>query len=104
MKDKIGATIIVEGTFAAGYEDHFDAYSQKIRDFLKQFDTTVIRRQLISETIYGENHPNLIMIIDFANHDLARNIFRGDEYLSIIPLRDKVFKDFKMYLAETGTI
>lgn len=104
MKSKNGATIIVEGTFAPGYEGYFEDYSQKIKNFLKQFDTTVVRRQLISETIYGENKPDLIMVIDFADKDLARSVFREKEYVSIIPLREKVFKDFKMYLAEPGEV
>ncbi|HJP63092.1 MAG TPA: DUF1330 domain-containing protein [Mucilaginibacter sp.] len=103
MKDK-GATIVVEGTFAPGYEAYFEVYSQTIRDFLKQFDTTVVRRQLITKTIYGQNKPDLIMLIDFADKDLARNVFLEQDYIAIIPLRNKVFKDFKMYLAEAGAI
>lgn len=104
MPDRKAATIIVEGTFQVGYQTYFENYSARVRDFLKQYDSVVIRRQLITETLYGDDNPNLIMIIDFADEDIARRIFFEPAYLSIIPLRDKVFKIFKMYLAEVGEI
>ena len=107
MKLKMGAgksTIIVEGTFNIGYEVYFEEYSFKIQSFLKQYQTTIIRRQLISETLYGHYKPNLIMLIDFEDRDVARKIFFEKEYISLIPLRDKIFKTFNMYLAEFGNV
>ena len=97
-------TIIVEGTFQKGYEKHFTIYSEKIRDFLKQHNAIVVRRQLIKETLFGDDNPNLIMLIDFPNKHIAKGVFIGEEYNSIIPLRNKVFKTFKMYLAELGDV
>jgi uncharacterized protein (DUF1330 family) len=44
------------------------------------------------------------MLIDFADKEVARKIFFEQEYLSIIPLREKVFKTFKMYLADFGNV
>ena len=35
---------------------------------------------------------------------IAETLFFEAEYLSIIPLRDKIFKDFNMYLADYGEI
>src|SRR5678815_4071038 len=104
MDDRITikGTIIVEGTFNEGYEKYFSDYSLKIATFLNQFEATVIRRQLIQETLYGQDTPNLIMLIDFADKEVARKIFFEQAYLSIIPLRDKVFKTFNMYLADFG--
>jgi len=97
-------TIIVEGTFLEGYEKFFQEYSTQIKGFLKKFNAVTIRRQIIEETLYGQEHPSLIMIIDFPNKEVARKIFFDQEYLSIIPLRDKIFKTFKMYLAKYGDI
>jgi uncharacterized protein (DUF1330 family) len=106
MDDRITikGTIIVEGTFNEGYEKYFTDYSLKIEAFLNQFEATVIRRQLIQETLYGQERPNLIMLIDFADKEVARKIFFEQEYLSIIPLREKVFKTFKMYLADFDNV
>ena len=103
METKKG-TIIVEGTFTIGYEEYFKEYSLKIRSFLKQYQTTVIRRQLINETLYGQDKPNLIMLIDFEDREVARKIFFEEEYISLIPLRDKIFKTFKMYLADFDNV
>jgi uncharacterized protein (DUF1330 family) len=98
------ATIIVEGTFREGYEKYFEDYSMRVKTFLQQSDAIVIRRQLIEDTLYGQEHPNLIMLIDFPNKEIASKIFFKPEYLSIIPLRDKIFKTFKMYLARFGDV
>lgn len=100
----VKGTIIVLGTFTEGHEKYFSEYSSKIRTFLEQFETTVIRRQIIRETLYGEGKPGLVMLIDFENKEVARKIFFEEEYISIIPLRDKVFKSFEMYFAEFGSI
>ena len=97
-------TIIVEGTFNSGYEEYFKEYSLKIQSFLKQYQTTIVRRQLIKETLYGEEKPNLVMLIDFEDREVARKIFFEAEYISIIPLRDKIFRSFKMYLADFGDV
>jgi uncharacterized protein (DUF1330 family) len=98
------ATIVVEGTFRLGHEQFFEEYSNKIRTFLKQYQATIIRRQLITEILYGQEMPDLIMLIDFENIDVAKKIFFDKQYAAIIPLRDKVFKDFKMYIAEFGSV
>jgi uncharacterized protein (DUF1330 family) len=98
------ATIIVEGTFREGYEIYFKQYSMRIETFLQQFNATIIRRQLIEDTLYGQEHPSLIMLIDFPDKEIASKIFFSTEYLSILPLRDKIFKTFKMYLARFGDV
>ena len=97
-------TIVIEGTFQQGYESYFQDYSIEIKKFLQKYDAITTRRQLIEKTLYGQDRPNLIMIIDFPNKGLAEKIFFEQEYLSLIPLRDKVFKTFKMYLAKYGNV
>lgn len=97
-------TIIVEGTFREGYETWFQEYSAQIRAFLQPWGAITIRRQLIEQTLYGVEHPSLVMIIDFPDKEIARTLFFKQEYLSLIPLRDKVFKTFNMYLAAYGDV
>lgn len=94
----------MEGTFNAGYEKYFDEYSRLIRAFLKKHNAVVIRRQLITKTLYGMKKPNLIMLIDFPDAHIARSVFFESEYLSIVPLRDKIFEDFNMFMAECEEI
>ena len=98
------ATIVVEGSFRSGYEDHFEEYSRTVRAFLDKHQGTVIRRQLVRKTLYGTHTPDLIMVIDFPTQEIAETLFFEQEYLDIIPLRDRIFADFRMYLAEYGEI
>ena len=99
-----GATIFVEGVFRDGYEQHFAEYSRQVKAYLSQYEAKVIRRQRVTKTLYGTSTLSLIMLIDFASREVAERIFFAPDYLALIPLRDKVFTDFKMYLAEPGEI
>jgi len=98
------ATIIVEGVFRPGYETYFKEYSILVRRYLEKHHAQVIRRQQIEKVLYGQERPDLVMVIDFPDRALAESIFFEQEYLDIIPLREKVFGRFNMYLASFGNI
>lgn len=98
------ATIIVEGVFRPGYETCFEEYSILVRRYLEKHQAQVIRRQQIEKALYGQERPDLVMVIDFPDRALAERIFFEQEYLDIIPLREKVFSRFNMYLASFGNI
>jgi uncharacterized protein (DUF1330 family) len=98
------ATIVVEGIFRSGYERHFSEYSSKVRAYLMQHGAEVIRRQQVKRTLYGSSICDLIMLIDFPSMETAEKVFFEPGYLALIPLRDLVFADFKMYVAEYGDI
>ena len=44
------------------------------------------------------------MLIDFPNKEIAGKVFLEPECLAIIPLRSRVFKTFKMYVARFGDV
>ena len=98
------ATIVVLGTFREGYASVFAEYSQKVRTFLAAQGAVVVRRQRIRRTLYGSARPSLVMLIDFPTMDAAEQCFYEREYLDLIPLRDKVFADFQMYVAPYGEL
>ncbi len=98
------STIIVEGTFRRGYEVYFAEYSNQVRAYLSRHGAEVVRRQRIKKTLYGSDSPDLIMVIDFPSVDIAERVFFEPEYLAMIPLRDEIFSDFKMYVAAYGEI
>jgi|SRR5215469_2763047 len=100
----MGATIIVEAVFRTGFEEYFQEYSALVRGYLEKHGGQVIRRQRIERKLYGEDKPDLLMVIDFPQREVAERIFFEPEYLNIIPLRDKVFSRFEMYLAPFGDI
>jgi uncharacterized protein (DUF1330 family) len=98
------ATIVVEGTFQPGYEEFFPEYSRTVRAFLDRNQGTVVRRQRVRRTLYGPHAPDLIMVIDFPDAEVAERLFLEGEYLDLLPLRDRVFADFRMYLAAPGEL
>lgn len=98
------ATIVVEGVFREGYERYFDEYSSAVRSYLDSHGAQVIRRQRVEKCLYGSDPVDLVMLIDLPSTAVAERIFFLPEYLALIPLRDKVFADFRMYLATFGSI
>lgn len=98
------ATIVVLGTFREGYEAVFADYSSKVRAFLATKGAVVIRRQTVERTLYGELSPSLFMAIDFPSKEVAANAFFEQDYLDLLPLRDKVFSSFHMFLSPYGEI
>jgi uncharacterized protein (DUF1330 family) len=100
----VKSTIVVEGTFRPGYEEHFAEYSSKVRAYLSKHGAEVVRRQRIRKTLYGPAAPDLIMVIDFPSVELAERVFFEPEYLALIPLRNAIFSDFRMYGADYGGI
>jgi uncharacterized protein (DUF1330 family) len=98
------STIIVEGTFRQGHEEYFAEYSSKVRAYLDKHDAQVIRRQRVSKALYGCGNPSLFMVIDFPSVKIAERVFFEPEYLALIPLRDKVFAEFRMYVADYGEL
>ncbi len=93
------ATVVVIGTFKNGYEAVFVEYSRKVREFLIKQQAVVIRRQMITQTLYGVGRPNLVMVVDFPSRRTAETCFYQQEHLDLIPLRAQVFTEFQMYLA-----
>lgn len=100
----MSATIVVVGRFATGHEAHFAEYSARVRAFLQSKGATTVRRQRVEQTLYGGDHADLVMLIDFPSREAAQDAFFEPAYLELIPLRDQVFSEFRMYLAAPGDI
>ncbi|MBA8888174.1 uncharacterized protein (DUF1330 family) [Dokdonella fugitiva] len=100
----VGATIVVVGTFRAGYEAVFAEYSARVRRFLDRKGARAIRRQRIERVLYGTRAPSLLMLIDFPSREVAATAFFEQDYLDIIPLREQVFSAFEMFLAPLGDV
>jgi uncharacterized protein (DUF1330 family) len=98
------ATLVVLGTFREGYEAHFPEYSRRVRAYLERQGGQVVRRQRIEASLTAGEAPSLVMLIDFPSREAAAGLLERPEYLEILPLRAKVFRDFQAYLAEAGEI
>jgi hypothetical protein len=57
-----------------------------VRRYLEKHSGRVIRRQRIERVLYGQEKPDLVMVIDFPDRALAEGVFFEQEYLDIIPL------------------
>jgi uncharacterized protein (DUF1330 family) len=99
-----GATIVVLATFRQGYEAHVAEYSARVRASLDDRGARVVRRQRVEAALYGGGTASLVMVIDVPSRAAAERMFFEPAYRDIIPLRERVFRDFQMYLAAPGEI
>jgi hypothetical protein len=76
-----GATILVLATFRDGYEAHF-----------------------VEAALYGGGTASIAMVIDVPSRAAAERMFFEPAYRGIIPLRERAFRNFQMYLAAPGEI
>jgi uncharacterized protein (DUF1330 family) len=104
MTSDTGATIVVLATFREGYEAHFAEYSASVRAFLDRRGARVVRRQRVEAVLYGGGTASLVMVIDVPSRAEAERMFFEPEYEAILPLRDRIFRAFEMYLAAPGEI
>lgn len=98
------SSIVLVGTFKEGYEPHYEEYSRRVQAFLSKRDATVVRSLRVERTLFGQDTPSLIVVIDFPDKERAAEAFFDPEYLEIVPVRARVFDDFHMYLAKPGEI
>lgn len=93
-------TVVVLGVFREGYDAVFPEYSRRVRQLLTSCGGAVIRRQRVLRALEGHSNPDMIMLVDFADAKAASDAFSSNAYQQIIPLRRRVFRNFRMYLAE----
>ena len=81
------------GQISVKNERLWDEYVLGVKDSLVPFEerdeATLMFRGKRSEVVSGENHRNLIVVIEFKNHAVLQNWHRSVKYQSLVELRDK---------------
>ena len=92
--------LVIEGTFNDNkmQSEEFAQYSKRSSEIVKSHGGSVNNKFMIDENLVEGDTPHFIILLDFPSRDAAKKAFRSEEYLSIIYLRDIIFKDVKILL------
>ena len=91
-------TVIIEATFNEGgmQSEEFKEYSAKALAAATPHGGVVVAKHGITENIAQGETPHAVSIIEFPSKEKAIAALKGEEYTSIIPLREIVFKEVKI--------
>ena len=94
---------IFEGTYNEGMNgsDEHKEYSEKSSANAEAYGGFVSLSEYIFEQNLGNGMiPTFIVIVEYQSKEKLKQSLESDEYLSIIPLRDLVFKEIKILIAK----
>ncbi|NAY90449.1 DUF1330 domain-containing protein [Muricauda sp. JGD-17] len=75
-------------------------YVEKVMPMLLSIEGRVIKRNKISDVFFGKSPGEFLLIMDFPNKQNLINLFKSDEYKSIIPYRDNGFSEINILFAD----
>ena len=92
--------VILEGIFNKGGMElpEFKEYSQRSNENGEAHGGVVQKKHLIVENLGQGAKPDFIVVVEYPSKEKAKATFSSDVYKSILPLRDKVFKEVKILL------
>jgi len=95
-------TVVIEGTFNDNkmQSEEFAQYSKRSNANGEAHGGIVKNKFMIEENLTQSNTPHFVILIEFPSKDAAKKAFTSEEYLSIIYLRDIIFKDVKILLPQ----
>ena len=95
-------TVILQGIFNENKMEsaEFAEYSKRSNANAEAHGGMVKNKYMIDENLAESEKPNFVIIVEFPSKDTATKAFTSEEYLSIIHLRDVVFKDVKILLTK----
>ncbi|MFQ3245010.1 MAG: hypothetical protein ACJAYF_000396 [Arenicella sp.] len=68
--------------------DSLKKYSEAAGPTLEKYNGKFLAKGPI-ETLTGDDHSKMKIILEFPDQDSANNWYKSDEYQALIPLRDK---------------
>ena len=101
--EKQKCTVLFEGTFNEGMEGSAEhkEYTQRSTANGEAFGGFVFLSNYTFEQNLGNGLlPNFVVIIEYLSKEKLIKSLDSDKYLSIIPLRDLVFKEVKILITK----
>ena len=98
MTDK--TTLIVTSNPNPEYQDALNEYVKGVMPLLFNLGGIVIKRSLVTDTYHGNKHFTFLLVMDFPSKKSLLEMFEGDEYKSLIPLREKGFETLDIFFAD----
>lgn len=92
--------MIVTAQINPNEKEALDEYLKKSGSIFKNAGGEPVHKYKIAGQIVGNNSMDLVSIMEFPSHDALKDVFEGDEYQKLLPLREKGFLKLEVYLSK----
>jgi len=99
--DNRKATLVVTASPNQNEQASVQEYLQNVMPLFKGAGGQLIKRLKVSDVIDG-SPSGMVLVMDFDSTDSIREVFESDEYIGLIPVRDKGFNE--MNILVTGEL
>ena len=98
--------IIIEATFNPNGMNtpEFKEYSRRSNANGEAHGGVVLHKYQVTGNLGSGGTPHMVMAIEYASQELATKTFTNKEYLSLLPLREVVFKEVKILQTNNAVI
>ncbi|PIB27679.1 DUF1330 domain-containing protein [Maribacter sp. 4G9] len=92
--------LITIGLINQDDKEALDLYLKKIDEFYSKLGAKVVAEYQVNITVLGNKKADFITIVEFPNKSAVENLFYGEEYIKILPYRNKAFIRVEAYLSK----
>ena len=102
MSNEKPCVAILQGTFKPGGQEtqEFKEYSRRSTANGEANGGKILGKYTIDSNLGHGEMPHVVFVVEYPSRKVAEVVFTNEEYRSIIPLRDVVFKEVKILLAK----
>ena len=93
-------TLIVTSKANPDHIASLQTYVEKVMPMLLSIEGRVIKRSKISDIFIGKSPGEFLLIMDFPIKQNLIDLFKSDEYKSLIPYRDNGFSEINILFAD----
>jgi len=76
----------------------FNYYSKKSSEIFKKAEGKLIGKYKATENLVGDNNFHVVVVMEFPNNQDIIDVFESEEYIKLIPFRDKAFRELKVFI------
>ncbi len=91
--------LIITGIRRPDSDDDYAAYSGVALSLLTAAGGTLTGRYGHIDDLVGEDAPQAVVIMEFADDAAVRAVFNSSEYQAVVPQREKAFERLNVFLA-----
>ena len=92
--------LIIIATINPSETESLNYYMAEMNQLYSEVGAIPIDKYKVSETLIGEDQPNILAIIEFPNQEAIDKVFKSSKYKSLIPYRDKAFLKVEAHLSK----
>ncbi len=92
--------LIILATINPNEKEALNHYLEQMNMLYEQVEAIQISKYKISESLMGENSPNLVSILEFPNQDALDKVFKSEKYKTLKPFREKAFLQVEAHVSK----